>query len=302
MARNKISKNKIGLVLLSSIGLLTILYFGLDSKYIEYELVPLASYPKGTNFSAIGFSEVNGISILRDDGSCVRAGGVGSPTMCLFICTQCVVPPEAQAKIDNCNANPRSDCEGRIDRHYANEQPWYSFPDGLRAERIVNDNGEYVPYDSEDWIDNFSEVKRINPSDTWKNNYYIDTPVYSDYDLQQELSKKTDEFEEKLNTINTEIADIHEQNAELEKLVNEYENEIKVFDIKDENDKKIVTSTGVATASLFSISQEFFEYVFTGDFDALNDSKFFTLYAVIIGGMIVLSIISSKSRNVVYYG
>ena len=300
MAR-KVSKNKTGAVIIFSIGLLTALYFGLDNNYLP---VPLASYPSGTNFSALGFSEVDGLTIKDgNNGYCVGGGSANVTPMCQFLCLKCNVPPEASALISkegSCNRNCGAD---GVNKHYSGGNMYFDIDnERLRELRIINDQNEYVPYDSEGWIDQFPEVKRINPSDTWQNNYYIDTPVFSDYDLQQKINKANDDFEQKLNTVNTEITDIKEQNAELEKLIAEYENDVVVYDIEDEKAMAVIVDAEIATASYFDISQEFLEYVFTGDFDALNDSKFFTLYAVLLGGSLVLSIISSRSRQVVYYG
>ena len=46
---------------------------------------------------------------------------------------------------------------------------------------------------------------------------------------------------------------------------------------------------------------EFFDYLFTGQYDQLGNVKFFPYYVAGIGGLLLLSIFSSRSRQV-YYG
>ena len=50
------------------------------------------------------------------------------------------------------------------------------------------------------------------------------------------------------------------------------------------------------------IIQEFLNYLVTGDIDSLNNVKFYPFYVAGIGGIVLLSIFSSRSRQVVYYG
>ena len=65
------------------------------------------------------------------------------------------------------------------------------------------------------------------------------------------------------------------------------------------------TSTGngeSTTVHPVNTITEFLDYLITGQYDQLNNVKFHPFYAVGIGGIVLLSIISSRSRQVVYYG
>ena len=50
------------------------------------------------------------------------------------------------------------------------------------------------------------------------------------------------------------------------------------------------------------IIQEFLNYLVTGDIDSLTNVNFYPFYVAGIGGIVLLSIFSSRSRQVVYYG
>ena len=69
-------------------------------------------------------------------------------------------------------------------------------------------------------------------------------------------------------------------------------------------DRDTTTGTGETTETVLPVNifTEFLDYLITGQYDQLNNVKFYPFYAVGIGGIVLLSIFSSRSRNVVYYG
>ena len=69
-------------------------------------------------------------------------------------------------------------------------------------------------------------------------------------------------------------------------------------------DRDTTTGTGESTTTVHPVNivTEFLDYLITGQYDQLNNVKFYPFYAVGIGGIVLLSIFSSRSRNVVYYG
>tara|TARA_B100001123_G_scaffold411490_1_gene507733 strand:- start:190 stop:903 length:714 start_codon:yes stop_codon:yes gene_type:complete len=64
------------------------------------------------------------------------------------------------------------------------------------------------------------------------------------------------------------------------------------------------TGTGESTTTVHPVNivTEFFDYLFTGQYDQLGNVKFFPYYVAGIGGLLLLSIFSSRSRQVYYYG
>ena len=69
-------------------------------------------------------------------------------------------------------------------------------------------------------------------------------------------------------------------------------------------DRDTTTGTGETTETVLPVNifTEFLDYLITGQYDQLGNVKFYPFYAVGIGGLLLLSIFSSRSRQVVYYG
>jgi len=67
--------------------------------------------------------------------------------------------------------------------------------------------------------------------------------------------------------------------------------------------KQINGGTGGTTETVLPVNivTEFFDYLFTGQYDQLNNVKFYPYYVAGIGGIVLLSIFNSRSRQV-YYG
>lgn len=79
---------------------------------------------------------------------------------------------------------------------------------------------------------------------------------------------------------------------------------VLVDDGKSTNGSRTSTSGGghIDTIQPTNIFLEFLDYLVTGQYDQLGNAKFFPFYAVGIGGIVLLTIFSSRSRQVVYYG
>ena len=102
--------------------------------------------------------------------------------------------------------------------------------------------------------------------------------------------------------VNKEV-DATKQSADCGTGLKRNDNGICVLD-NDRNGSNGTTRTGedVQTVPPTNIVTEFLGYLITGQYDQLNNVKFYPFYAVGIGGIVLLSIFSSRSRNVVYYG
>jgi len=125
------------------------------------------SYPRGTNFTSEGYKIPDGFTIVP------HGAGGGIRGMVRALCTKCVVSPEAEKYF---NLIPR-------DQRQANY--YEASPKKLRELRIINDKGDYVPFDS-NWIDQFPELKRIT---ALSKNYYDTTPTRSEKEFQEEIAK-----------------------------------------------------------------------------------------------------------------
>ena len=116
-----------------------------------------------------GLTQPDGlVNIKIPDGSCFRQG-------CQHLCLNCKVSPEAMTWI---RKNQPEHLNKTLD--FSRET--------LRKLRIINDAGDYVPYDN-NWIDQFPELKRITP---FSKNYYDATPTRSEKEFQDELNKIRD--------------------------------------------------------------------------------------------------------------
>ena len=101
--------------------------------------------------------------------------------------------------------------------------------------------------------------------------------------------------------VNKEV-DATKQSADCGTGLKRNDNGICVLD-NDRNGSNGTTRTGedVQTVPPTNIVTEFFDYLFTGQYDQLGNVKFFPYYVAGIGGLLLLSIFSSRSRQV-YYG
>lgn len=101
--------------------------------------------------------------------------------------------------------------------------------------------------------------------------------------------------------VNKEV-DATKQSADCGTGLKRNDNGICVLD-NDRNGSNGTTRTGedVQTVPPTNIVTEFLDYLITGQYDQLINVKFYPFYAVGIGGIVLLSIFSSRSRQV-YYG
>ena len=124
-------------------------------------------FSRGEKEAEWGYVYPKGVTIVPSE----TGGGVRGKIPAL--CTDCKISPEADNYLKSI---PR-------DQRHANY--FELSKEKLRELRIINDAGDYVPFDA-NWIDQFSEIKRITPL---SKNYYDTTPTRSEKEFQEEIAK-----------------------------------------------------------------------------------------------------------------
>lgn len=107
----------------------------------------MVSFPRGTDFQALGFVKPVGFSIKIDDSPCVRGG------LCQVLCNNCSIPPQSEAFLKR-----------NKDRflNFAMGQPVYSVDRQTLKDLGITDNqGNYTPYQHKIEHERLSEVKQI---------------------------------------------------------------------------------------------------------------------------------------------
>lgn len=125
-------------------------------------------FSRGENEGAWGYVYPKGLTIT------VEGGGGGVRGKIPALCTDCKISPEGDKYL-------KSIKYGQMSTHGYVELK----KEKLRELRIINDAGDYVPFDA-NWIDQFPELKRITPL---SKNYYDTTPTRSEKEFQEEIAK-----------------------------------------------------------------------------------------------------------------